>query len=224
MCLRSDLRVAQGVHIALDKAHPKTFLLAKPVLEARARTFARRCFHEHGDEIVRQVAESAKRHISVDGLLKSVDRPWPSPVLPGTPTSSRYVGSARPAHRVHLCAWKQEERNTVPGTTATVNRPPRPASPPSRVILRRSPSESHCGKQCPIASDDAGTAFPFDPVSRRVPVKELGGHVRGTVPRSRNLWSERDQRRPLQSVSGTKRCASSAIRDALGVASTGKNP
>ncbi len=42
------------------------------------------------------------------------------------------------------------------------------ASFPSGAIHRRSASQSHCGKKWPIASDDAGTALPFDPVSGRV--------------------------------------------------------
>jgi hypothetical protein len=49
-----------------------------------------------------------------------------------------------------------------------VNRPPHAASFPSGAIHRRSASQSHCGKKWPIASDDAGTALPFDPVSGRV--------------------------------------------------------
>ncbi len=53
----------------------RAFLLAKPVLEACGRAFARRYFHEHGKEIVKEVAERSKRHISVNSLLKSVDRP-----------------------------------------------------------------------------------------------------------------------------------------------------
>jgi len=53
----------------------RAFSLATPLLEARARAFARRYFHEHGEEIVRLVAEKSHRHITLDGLLKSVERP-----------------------------------------------------------------------------------------------------------------------------------------------------